>query len=159
MICDAFTRAKTTLRKLAGYRRALAEAGLAIDDRLVENVEEFGFEGGHDGFLRLVKRCPEISGVVCINDAIALGVIAAAQEVGWNCPADVSVIGFGDSAEGRYFRPKLTTFALSPNRVAKRAMEMVVRRRKNPQQSGETVLISEDFIVRESTGPVRNGLR
>lgn len=155
IICDAFTRAKTTLRKLAGYRRALNAAGMPVDDRLVENVQEFGFEGGHDGFLRLARRCPEISGVVCINDAMALGVIAAAQEMGWNCPADLSVIGFGDSAEGRYFRPKLTTFALSPNRVAKHAMELVIERRKRPNQSGGTVLISEEFIVRESTGPAR----
>lgn len=159
MICDAFTRAKTTLRKLAGYRRALAEAGLPNDDRLVENVREFGFEGGHDGFLRLIQRCPEVTGVVCINDAIALGVIAAAQETGRNCPADLSVIGFGDFAEGRYFCPKLTTFALSPNRVAQHAMELVLQQRQGPQVGGQTVLINEEFILRESTGLVRVSAR
>ncbi len=157
MICDAVTRAKTTLRKLAGYRRALAEAGLPDDDRLIENVEEFGFEGGCEGFQRLVARCPEVTGVMCINDAIALGVISAAQERGRNCPADLSVIGFGDAPEGRFFRPKLTTFALSSNRVARQAMELVLRLRQHPPGPPETLLITEDIIFRESTGPAPGG--
>lgn len=159
LVCDLNIRAKTTQCKLAGYRRALAEAGLPVDDRWVENVNEFGFEGGHHGYRRLVARHPDVTGVICINDAMALGVIAAAQEAGRHCPADLSVVGFGDFAEGRYFRPRLTTFALSPNRVARQALELVVRQRKQPKAERREELITEEFIVRESTGtgPARLG--
>jgi DNA-binding LacI/PurR family transcriptional regulator len=73
VICDAIARSKTTLRKLAGYRRALQEAGLPWDDKLIENVQEFGFEGGYGGFSRLIKRCADVTGVLCINDPMALG--------------------------------------------------------------------------------------
>ena len=159
LICDTVTRTKTTLCKLAGYRRSLTEAGLPWDDRLVENVREFGFEGGHDGFRRLAGRCPEVTGVVCINDAIALGVIAAARELGRNCPGDLSVIGFGDAVEGRYFQPKLTTFALSSNRVAKQAVELVLQHRQSSLKEHRTILITEDLIVRESTGAAPGSTR
>ena len=105
MIGDTVTRPKTTLRKLAGYRRALEEAGLIDSEKFVQNVTEFGFEGGRIGIRQLLKRHPEVSGIFCINDAIALGAIDAAVELGRHCPGDLSVVGFGDSPEGRYWRP------------------------------------------------------
>ncbi len=82
---------------------------------------------------------------------MSLGVIAAARESGLSCPGDLSVIGFGDSAMGTYFRPRLTTFALSSDRVAEEALALVVRQRKTPGQGPETILIPEELIVREST--------
>jgi len=151
LFCDQAGRTKTTMRKLAGYRRALEAAGLPLDDSLVENVQEFGFEGGHDGFLRLVQRAPDVTGVCCINDAMALGVIAAAREIGRECPADVSVIGFGDATEGKYFRPKLTTIALSSNRVAEEALSLVSKWRRDALQDAQTILIREELIIRDST--------
>jgi DNA-binding LacI/PurR family transcriptional regulator len=89
----------------------------------------------------------------CINDAIALGAIEAARDLGRSCPADFSVVGFGDSPEGGHWRPKLTTVALSANRVATHSLDLILERRKNPGQKPQTILIPEDLIVRESTGP------
>lgn len=152
MICDSVTRVKTSLCKLEGYRRALQLVAASTGEDLVENVAEFGFEGGHGGFTRLRRRCPDVSAVICINDAMALGVMAAAAEAGLKCPDDLSVVGFGDSAEGKYFRPRLTTFALSSNRVAETSMDLVTRQRKEPGHQPETILITEELVVRESTG-------
>ena len=150
LMCDPVARQKTTLRKLAGYRRALVEAGLEADEQWIEKVQEFGFEGGYEGYHRLSRRCADVTGVCCINDAMALGVIAAAREAGRNCPRDLSVIGFGDSVVGNYFPPRLTTFALSSDRVAEEALSLVVRLRQKPGQERQTILIPEEMIVRES---------
>jgi DNA-binding LacI/PurR family transcriptional regulator len=157
LICDPVARQKTTLRKLAGYQRALAEAGLDCEEEWIEKVGEFGFEGGYEGFQRLNRRCPDVTGVFCINDAMALGVIAAAREAGRSCPGDLSVIGFGDSAVGTYFRPRLTTFALSSDRVAEEALALVVRQRQTPGQTPQRILIPEEMILRESTSGVAVG--
>ncbi len=151
LICDSITRQKTTLRKIAGYRRAIEEAGLPFDEKRVENVQAFGYEGGYEGFRALNQRCPDSTAVFCINDAMAIGAIAAARDAGLSCPADVSVIGFGDSTEGRYFRPRLTTFALSSNRVAQSALDLVMSQRKSPGAPPRTILIPEELILREST--------
>ncbi len=152
LMCDPVARQKTTLRKLAGYRRALAEAGLPCDDKWLETVGEFGFEGGFAGFQRLIRRCPDVTGVFCINDAMALGVIAAGRHAGRSCPEDLSVIGFGDSQMGTFFPPRLTTFSLSSNRVAEQALTLVVQQRRQPGQAPRTILIPEEMILRESTG-------
>lgn len=155
MIGDAVTRVKTSLRKLEGYRRALREAGLPCRDALVENVSEFGFEGGKSGFLRLHRRCPEVTGVICINDRMALGVIGALREMNLTCPGDVSVVGFGDFTEGAFFPPRLTTLALSPNRVAEAAVGLVRSLRQGKDLQPSSILIGEELVVRESTGAVR----
>jgi len=152
-IGDSLTRPKTTMSKLQGYRRALEGAGLRYQRALVQNVTEFGFEGGQRGFRKLATRCPELTGLFCINDQIALGAIDAARELGWNCPARLSVIGFGDSPEGKHWRPKLTTFALSSGRVAAEALQLILGQRSQPNLRPKTILIPEELILRESTAP------
>ena len=57
MIGDTVTRPKTTLRKLSGYQRALAKAGIPFDQNFIQNVSEFGFEGGRTGLQQLLARC------------------------------------------------------------------------------------------------------
>ena len=84
---------------------------------------------------------------------MALGAIDAATELGRQCPADLSVVGFGDSPEGRHSRPKLTTFELSSGRVATDAIQLIVDQRLHPRPEPRTILIPEELIVRESTGP------
>src|SRR5436190_9887539 len=153
-IGDAQTRPKTTLRKLAGYRRALEEAGLVYSESTTENVVEFGFEGGRLGFQKLIERRSEITALFCINDAMALGAIDAARDLGRACPGDLAVAGFGDSPEGRHSRPRLTTIALSANRVAEQAIDLLLERRNNGLAKPATVLIPEELVVRQSTARV-----
>ena len=92
-----------------------------------------------------------ITGLFCINDAIALGAIDAAAELGRPCPSSLSVVGFGDAPEGRYWRPKLTTIALASDRVAERAMSLIIEHRSQPGQLAKAVLIPEDLLTRHST--------
>jgi len=154
LIGDALTRPKTTLRKLAGYRRAMESSGLVCPEEWVQDVTEFGFEGGRSGFQKLIERCPSITGLFCINDGMALGAIDAARDFGRECPRDLSVVGFGDSPEGRHWRPKLTTIALSSNRVASSAIQLVLEHRNQAAADPRIILIPEEILVRESTARV-----
>jgi DNA-binding LacI/PurR family transcriptional regulator len=153
LIGDLVSRPKTTLSKLAGYRRALEAYGLHYQEACVQNVTEFGFEGGQHGFAELIRRRPAVTALFCINDAIALGAMDAARHLGRQCPTDLSVIGFGDSPEGRHWHPALTTIALSPDRVAASAIQLIWHQRVERRVERKTILIPEELILRESTGP------
>jgi DNA-binding LacI/PurR family transcriptional regulator len=155
LISDSLTRPKTTLCKLAGYRSALESSGLRYDESLVVDVTEFGFDGGVSGFPKLLERDSSVTAAICINDAIALGVIVAAGDAGRRCPDQFSVVGFGDSEMGKYWRPSLTTFALSANRVAEVSVSMVSQQRQAGSFETVRTLVPEELIIRESTGPVR----
>ncbi len=153
LISDSLSRPKTTLCKIAGYRRALETAGLKFDESLVVNITDFGFEGGVSGFPRLLQRDSKVTAAICINDAIAVGLMAAACDAGRRCPEDFSVVGFGDSAMGKYWRPALTSFALSANRVAKISVAFISEQRKGIVAKQQTILVPEELIVRKSSGP------
>lgn len=157
MIGDSLKRSKTTRLKLAGYRRALAKAGLPSVAERVQDVLQFGFEGGRTGGRSLLEHLPDLTAILCINDAMALGVLAAATEAGLECPQDLSIVGFGDADEGRYFRPRLTTIGLSSQRVADAAIGLLTQIQRGETRQTHTVLVREDLIVRESTGPVPPG--
>jgi DNA-binding LacI/PurR family transcriptional regulator len=152
-ICDLDTRPSTTYSKLAGYQRAFSASGLLANPKWIESVTEFGFEGGYQALPRMLERCPHLTGFFCINDSMALGAMQAARDMGKNCPQDISVIGFGDAPEGGYWRPKLTTFSLSSSRVAAGAIARVIELRQKPGLQPQSVLIPEDLLIRESTGP------
>lgn len=153
LLCDSVSRIKTTRVKVAGYRLALKRAGIRFEPRLIENVGEPGFQGGYQAFNRLVRRCPDLTAIWCLNDVTALGAITAAADMGKKCPDDISVIGFGDAPEGNYWRPRLTTFSLSCNAIASQAIDLLIDRRKTKRKTAETVLIPEELILRDSTGP------
>jgi DNA-binding LacI/PurR family transcriptional regulator len=76
------------------------------------------------------------------------------RKAGRKCPADLSIIAFGDSPKSAHWRPKLTTFALSPDRVAAGAIGVISQHRSQRRVQPKTILIPEELVVRESTGLV-----
>lgn len=154
ILCDSITRIKTSRVKLEGYRHALKKAGIRLDQRLIENVGEPDFHGGYQALTRLLKRSPDVTGLFCLNDVTALGAITAATDLGRRCPQDISVVGFGDAPAGNYWRPRLTTFSLSCDAIAAQSVDLLIALRKTKRKGAQTILIPEELILRDSTGPV-----
>lgn len=94
--------------RLAGYRQALADAGLTYDPFLVENGR-FNLETGYQKAAILLQRNKDITAIACGNDMIALGAFRALREYGHRVPADVSLVGFDDVYLSTTMEPRLTT--------------------------------------------------
>jgi len=155
-IALVYNSARPTGRhKAAGYAAALEAAGIEIDEGLLQEIEEASFEGGRGGFLKLIERRPDTTAVLCTDDTMAIGVILAAQDLGLSVPHDLSVVGFGASREGLYFRPSLTTVALPFNKIAEDVIGMLLRIRKEPGYAPASIMEPVELIVRDSTKPVR----
>ena len=67
-------------------------------------------------------------------------------------PGDVAVIGIGDSEEGRYSRPTLTTVATDPAVIASRALDLLTRRLHGTAGSPVRIVVPHVVLPRESTG-------
>lgn len=110
---DAHDVPAHTLR-LAGYQRALDEAGLAFDpDLVVETDDPITPVGGRTVVGALLDLPAPPTAVFCFNDRMASGVYQALRARGLVVPDDVSVVGFDDQealAEG--LDPPLTTMVL-----------------------------------------------
>lgn len=97
--------------RLAGYRQALAEAGISYDDSLV--VEgNWTPTSGFEATQKLLSLKAPPTAIFCQNDKMAMGCFNAIGEAGLRIPGDISVVGYDDDELSRHLRPRLTTLEL-----------------------------------------------
>jgi len=96
--------------RLAGYREALEEAGVAFDPGLVMEAYP-DQEGGYGATAELLTR--DVTAVYCYNDRMAMGLYDGLRERGLSIPDDMAVVGF-DNQEviAAHLRPPLSTVSL-----------------------------------------------
>ncbi|MBK8024388.1 MAG: LacI family DNA-binding transcriptional regulator [Chloroflexi bacterium] len=100
----------TIAYRVQGYRRALNEFGLDIDQKTVRLVEcPCTQAGGYQAMKQLARWKP--TAVVAMADIIAAGAIDAAVELGIQVPAQLSIVGYDDLPLARWLNPPLTTVA------------------------------------------------
>lgn len=86
--------------------------------------------------------------VVCANDDMAIGAIAALRRRGIPIPEKVAVSGGDDIVTGRYITPSLTTFSNSHHRLGLEAVECVIAMAKG--EKSRTVIIPYEILLRKS---------
>lgn len=75
----------------------------------------------------MLTEHPEIDGVICATDRMALGALKALEEAGRSIPGDVSIAGVGDSWVNSVARPALTTAHLYYRQCGEVAVDMLMR--------------------------------
>ncbi|ELL1564734.1 substrate-binding domain-containing protein [Vibrio cholerae] len=132
-----------------GYKRALAEAGIAINpDWIVES--DFECEGGYQAFEKLYERGKLPSALFVSNDMMAMGVIQAASQRGLRVPDDLSLIGYDDVHIAKFMTPALTTIHQPKYRLGKAAVDTLLYRLENPDTTAQVVQLEPTLVVRSS---------
>ena len=138
--------------RLAGYRRALKEAGIVLPvERMLES--DFTSTGGYRAAAQLLEREPP-SAIFAANDMIGIGVLRAAAERNVRVPSELSVIGFDDIQMSRYVYPALTTVGQSILQLGEMAAEVLLRRIATPGLATEQRIVTPSIVLRESTAPL-----
>lgn len=93
-----------------GYRKALLEAGIPLDPRLVLEGD-FLPPSGRACATRLFQlpREQRPTAIFAATDQMCYGVLAAADEFGLIVPRDVALVGFDDDVPSVHVHPPLTT--------------------------------------------------
>ncbi|EGR4130196.1 LacI family DNA-binding transcriptional regulator [Vibrio cholerae] len=132
-----------------GYKRALAEAGIAINpDWIVES--DFECEGGYQAFEKLYQRGKLPSALFVSNDMMAMGVIQAASKRGLRVPDDLSLIGYDDVHIAKFMTPALTTIHQPKYRLGKAAVDTLLYRLENPDTTAQVVQLEPTLVARSS---------
>ncbi|HEV7216127.1 MAG TPA: LacI family DNA-binding transcriptional regulator [Chloroflexota bacterium] len=146
----------TTQERLAGYRRALAEANVEQDDNLLVlggSKEERACQAAQ----QLLTQRPRPTCLYAFNNLMTEGMLLAVREAGLACPEEVSLIGFDDFRAARTVTPALTVVAQPTYEIGRTATEFLLR-----LLDGEAVADAQlptRLIVREScAAPARVGL-
>lgn len=136
--------------RLAGYRRALREAGLDPEPGWMVN-SEFTSPAGYQAAVHLLEGMKPTA-IFAGNDVIAIAVLRAAAERGILVPGQLSVVGFDDIQISRYVYPALTTVGQSIRQLGETAAEMLLRRIISPDSLDvRRLLVTPSVVVREST--------
>jgi DNA-binding LacI/PurR family transcriptional regulator len=122
------SRAVAARQRVAGFRAALSEAGLADDPALAAGVSRFSRAEGAAAMARLLDGPRPPDAVFCVSDLLALGALRTLLQRGIEVPGEVAVIGFDDIEDGRFGTPTLTTVAPDTPRIAQLAVDLLAER-------------------------------
>ncbi|GGE96728.1 substrate-binding domain-containing protein [Stappia taiwanensis] len=129
-----------------GFETALAEEGLSP---AVLAHADYSFEGGYAAARDLLAGGAEIDGLFCANDAMALGVMAAArQEGGLSIPEDLSIIGFDDISMAAWPGFDLTTVRNDMDETVSQILRLLSARLEAPGKDNEVAWIEPELILR-----------
>ncbi|GAA3290166.1 LacI family DNA-binding transcriptional regulator [Streptomyces cinereospinus] len=137
-------------RKLDAARVAVQNAGLSLPDEFVQR-SIFSLEGGQAAAARLLER--GVTGIVCGSDPLALGAIRAARRRGLTVPADVSVVGFDDSAFMTCTEPPLSTVRQPIEAMGRAAVDLLCAQIEGSHSPLGELLFEPELVVRGSTAP------
>lgn len=118
----------TAMQRLAGYRRALVEAGVATGGEEASGLVRhslFSTHAGREAAAALLADRPGITAVFAANDQLALGTLAAAQDAGRRVPEDLSVVGYNDTPLAAELRTPLTSVRVPFERIASDALDLL----------------------------------
>lgn len=143
--------------RLAGYRKALEEAGVPYDATLVgsgvtEKHAGFSEEAGYEAMTQLLKDHDDITAVFAASDVQAIGAYKALREASLRVPRDISLCGYDDIKVARFI--ELTSVDQHIYDVGKRATELLLARIEKPAAAASHETITPTLRVRSTTGPV-----
>lgn len=134
------------------YRGACAAqsaAGLIPDPALqvdALNTQAAGYEAVHE----LVRRQVDLDALFCASDTIAIGALAALEELGLAVPTDVAVVGFDDLPAASLTHPPLTTIAQNYLLAGETLVDTLLRLIRG--EAVASVTLPGKLVVRRSTG-------
>jgi len=115
----------TSRQRFEGYRKALDEAGVPLDPRLLGVVAEFNRAQGSEAADRLIGDGVEFDGLFCFSDSMAFGALYTLATHNVRVPDEVMVMGFDDIEEGRYSIPPFASVNVDAQYAADLILDMV----------------------------------
>ncbi|MDU7360101.1 MAG: LacI family DNA-binding transcriptional regulator [Propionibacteriaceae bacterium] len=135
--------------RLAGYRSALATAGIPERPEYIVGVSEYTRRAGRDAMAELLRLPEPPDAVFCFNDVMAIGALRACSEAGVEVPSQVAVAGFDDIPEGEFSAPSLTTIRPDLDTLVEGMLDNLLGQVQGRDER-PTAPVGWELVVRES---------
>lgn len=139
----------STLR-LQGVRQCLQEAGFPLDDQYVWLGESTRADG-YRMTCQLLDEKQSPDAIICANNSIAMGCVAAVQERGLSIPGDMGVMAFDDYPFSQMMEPPLTVVDINVRDMGAQAAKFLVDMIRHPNMQIQTYITTSNVIPRAST--------
>lgn len=141
--------------RLEGHRRALRDAGLEFDDRLLFPAGST-MDDGAKAALQLLPESREFTAVQACCDLVAIGCANTLLDRGVRIPHDLSLVGFGNILTAEFFRVPLTTVRQPKRRLGHAAMDLMSKLLRG--QPAESLRLPATLSIRASTAAPRDSV-
>lgn len=148
-IVAGLARMSTMQERLQGYKRALRDHSIPLDEQLVL-FGELSVEGGRRCTLELLNAIKPPTAIFLNNNLLTLGALLAIKQLGWKYPQDVALVGFDDHPWASIASPALTTVRQPVYEIGCTAANMLMKMLAGESIIEERVLLKTELIVRES---------
>ena len=143
----------TAADRVAGYRRAMAEAGLCCDGTLIRH-DAFSQASGYRMAQQMLQLSPRPTALFAANNFIAIGAYKAVQDAAVRIPDDMTVVTFDEIPVSFVLDPFLTVAAQPAYDMGKQATELLLERLSGEATDGyREIVLPIEIIVRRSSGP------
>lgn len=140
------------LMRFEGYKQALKDAGISLDEALVAQGNLF-YESGLSHTKEFLQLKERPTAIFAANDEMAIGAIHAVQDSGLHVPNDVEVIGHDNIRLTEMVRPRLTSVVQPMYDIGAVAMRLLTKYMNNEHVEEHVVLLPHRIEYRESTKP------
>ncbi|QTE29692.1 EAL domain-containing protein [Pengzhenrongella sicca] len=140
-------------RRLAAYRRTLAEHGLAVDPDLLFGAPDNAQTGGARAARDVLAASPRPTALMVATDRNAVGLMRALTEAGLRMPEDLAVVGFDNTEAAVFSAPTLSSVDQRFDEVGALAGRLVlaqIRGEDVPNTTHSPTAVS--LALRESCG-------
>ncbi|MER2537002.1 MAG: LacI family DNA-binding transcriptional regulator [Rhizobiaceae bacterium] len=141
-------------RRRDGFRRAMAEAGLAVPDGY-EQRGDYLLQTGRTLCRALLDLPEPPTAIFVANDEMAFGAIHELRRSGLDVPGDVSVVGFDDIYLSAALFPPLTTVSQPRAEIGRQAMRLLLRMLSGEALPARPLVLATELKVRGTTAPPR----
>ena len=124
----------------------LIAAGLCL---IAEETGSYSVDSGYAAAAALLDRAT-VDGLICANDAMAIGAIGALADRQVQVPRDISIVGFDDIAMAAWPAFALTTVRNPVAPLVAEVLRLLAARHAAPDRPDETVFLQTDLVLRGS---------
>lgn len=137
-------------QRLRGYREALADQRIAVDESLIVG-DSFNEESGYRETQRLLATRPDVTALLCFCNPGALGAIRALAEANRKIPQDMSLISFDENPYAAHLAAPLTTVSQPNAEMGDVAIRLLFEQiQSQGSESPAGILLPTRLVVRRS---------
>ena len=146
----ALKSSKPGRQRVKGYKKALRDAGISVDEDLIATGESmyrdgFSEQNGYEAMKKLLELPQPPDACFCSSDIQAVGAIKAMDEKN----ADIPIIGYDDITISNYIG--LSTIRQPMYDMGEFATQTLIERMKNPKEQSTQKVFSPELVLRSTT--------
>lgn len=145
----------TTVVRQTAFLRAVVSLGIDPSDTLLASCRAYTTAAALPVAHEVLRSTTGFTAIVAGNDMIALGCLAALEDMGLRCPEDVSVVGFNDMPLVDRLKPALTTVSVPQHEIGSTAASLLLKRMAGRGDPTAVLLLPTQLVVRASTSQPR----